>query len=107
MVRVCVMYPSQEGGTFDFDYYRDSHMVLVRQHLEPHGLKKTGIDRGIAGGVGGDADGKAPFICIGSLYFDSAEQYTEAMASVGTVLRDDIPNFTNITPTRQISEVMD
>lgn len=103
MVRVCVMYPSQQGGTFDFDYYRDTHMALVRQHLEPHGLKKTGIEKG----VGGGADGKPPFVCIGSLYFDSAGQYADAMAAVGTVLRDDIANFTNISPTRQISEVVE
>lgn len=103
MVRVCVMYPSTEGGTFDFDYYRDTHMALVRRHLEPHGLKKTGIERG----VGGGADGNPPFVCIGSLHFDSPEQYTDAMASVGSVLRDDLPNFTNITPIRQISEVTD
>ena len=29
------------------------------------------------------------------------------MASSGTVLRDDIPDFTNVTPIRQISEVAD
>ena len=103
MVRVCVMYPNEDGGAFDYDYYRDTHMALVRQHLEPHGLKKTGIEKG----VGGGAEGKAPYVCIGSLYFDSSEQYTKAMASVGTVLRDDIPNFTNLTPIRQISEVLD
>ena len=97
------MYPSQQDGTFDFDYYRDTHMALVRQHLEPHGLKKTGIEKGVGGGT----DGTPPFVCIGSLYFDSADQYTQAMAAVGTVLRDDLPNFTNIVPTRQISEVMD
>ncbi len=103
MVRICVMYANEEGGTFDFDYYRDTHMAMVREHLEPHGLKQTGIEKG----VGGGPDGKAPYLCIGSLYFDSAEQYTAAMAAVGTVLRDDVPNYTNITPTRQISEVLD
>lgn len=103
MVRVSVMYPSQLGGTFDFDYYHDTHMALVRQYLEPYGLKKIGIEKG----VGGGADGMPPFVCIGSLYFDSAEQYTDAMAAVGTVLRDDIQNFTDIISTRRISEVVE
>ena len=78
-------------------------MVLVKEHLGPHGLLKTGIEKGVGGGAGGNA----PYICIGSLYFDSAEQYDKGVAAIGTVLRDDIPNFTNVTPIRQVSEVVD
>ena len=103
MIRICVMYPSGEGAAFNHDYYRDTHMPLVRKHLEPHGLIKTGINKGLPG-----VDGEQPlYMCIGSLFFESAEKYTSAMGFVGTVLRDDIPNFTNITPTRQIFEEVD
>ena len=96
MVRICVMYPNEEGASFNLDYYRDTHMALVHRHLEPHGLIKTGIEKGLAGGPDG---AKAPYMCIGSLYFESMDKYNAAMGAVGTVLRDDIPNFTNVTPT--------
>jgi uncharacterized protein (TIGR02118 family) len=98
------MYPNQEGGTFNHDYYRDTHMALVREHLGPHGLVKIGIEKGLGGGGEGE---QPPYMCIGSLYFDSEEQYRTAMGAVGTVLRDDIPNFTNVTPVRQINEVVE
>ena len=103
MVRIIVMYPNDEGSTFDFNYYRDTHMALVKQHMGPHGLLKTGIERGLAA-----AEGEKPrYVCIGSLYFESEEKYKACAAAVGTVLRDDIPNFTNVTPSRQINEVME
>ncbi len=103
MVRICVMYPNEEGSTFDFSYYRDTHMALVKQHMEPHGLIKIGIETGLALG-----DGEKPrYLCIGSLYFESEEKYKAAAGSVGTALRDDIPNFTNVTPIRQINEVIE
>lgn len=101
------MYPSHPGGTFDFNYYRDTHMGLMRQHPEPHGLKNTNIRRGAAEGVGGGADGISSFICIGSRCFDSARQYIRAMAPVGKAASDDRPNFTNITPTRHICEMVE
>ena len=103
MFRICVMYANEDGAQFDFDYYRDTHMVMVKEHLGPHGLLKTGIEKGVSG----EAGAKAPYICIGSLYFDSADQYEKGVAAIGTVLRDDIPKFTNVTPIRQVSEVVD
>lgn len=104
MVKVCVMYPGTAGGTFNFDYYKDKHMALVKQHLGPHGLIKVGIEKGIGGGNPGDSP---EYLCIGSLYFESEAQYRAAMGAIGPVLRDDIPNFTNVTPVRQVNEVVE
>ena len=103
MYKVSVMYPNQEGAKFDFEYYRTTHMQLVEKHLNSFGLIKTGIDKGISGG----GDQRAPFICIGHLYFETQDDYDKGIAEVGSILRADIPNFTNTTPIRQISEVLD
>jgi len=103
MVRVSVMYPNQEGARFDFDYYRQKHMELVRKSLKPYGLIKTEVDRGISGG----SDQPAPYLCIGHLYFESKEGYDKGMAEVGRTLRGDIPNYTNLTPVRQINDILD
>jgi uncharacterized protein (TIGR02118 family) len=101
MFKVSVMYPNQEGAQFDFQYYHQTHMALVKKHLKPFGLIKIGIEKGLSGG----GDQPAPYICIGSLYFDSADGYDKGIAEVGSILRSDIARFTNVTPIRQISEV--
>jgi len=102
MFKVSVMYPNQEGAQFDLDYYRTKHMDLVVRFLKPFGLVRTEVLRGISGGGGQPA----PYICIGNLYFDTADGYEKGAAASGGALRSDIPNFTNVTPVRQISEVL-
>jgi len=58
------MYPNEEGAKFNIDYYRTTHMELVKKHLKPFGLIKTDVDKGILGG----GDQTTPYICIGNLY---------------------------------------
>lgn len=102
MFKVSVMYPNQENTRFDFEYYRTKHMDLVMRHLTPFGLVRTEVLKGISGG----GDQPAPYICIGNLYFDSANGYEKGVAATGGVLRADIAKFTDITPIRQISEIL-
>ncbi len=103
MFRVSVMYPNREGVKFDIDYYRTKHMELVKNLLKPFGLIKTEVDRGVSGG----GNLSAPFICVGHLYFDSEDGYDRGVAEKGPIIRGDIPHFTNATPIRQISEILD
>lgn len=103
MFKVSVMYPNREGARFDLDYYRTTHMALVAKHLKPFGLIKTEVLRGISGGGGGPA----PYVCIGSLYFETADGYEKGIAASGGALRGDIPHFTDLAPIRQISEVLE
>ncbi len=78
------------------------HQVDVLLHA-PFGLVKTSVDKGISGG----GDEPAPFICMGHVYFEDLEGFEKGMAEAGHLLRGDVLNFTNITPTRQISEILD
>ena len=103
MYKVSVMYPNQERAKFDFKYYQTTHMQLVQKHLKSFGLIKTGVDKGISGG----GDEPPPYICIGHLYFETLDGYDKGIAEVGSILRGDIPNFTDIAPIRQISAVLD
>ena len=102
MYKVSVMYPNQKGARFDFNYYQSEHMDLVKKNLQPFGLVKTDVDKGISGG----GDQPAPYICIGNLYFESRDGYDNGIAEVGSILRGDISKFTDITPIRQISEIL-
>jgi hypothetical protein len=63
MIRVSVMHPSGEGKKFDYDYYVNKHMTLVKNRVGGAGLRRL----------------------------------EELFA--------DVPNFTDITPQVQISEI--
>ena len=102
MFKVSVMYPNQAGGRFDLAYYRTTHMEIVRQHLQAFGLVKTEVLKGLSGGGGQPA----PFVCIGNLYFETADGYEKGVAASKGAIRADIANFTDLTPVRQISEVV-
>ena len=101
MVTVSVMYPNTEGGRFDMPYYRDTHMRLVRELIGP-ALKGLRAELGIGGG----APGSPPtYVALGHLEFDSMDAAGKALQAHGAVLMSDIPNFTNLQPVIQFSEI--
>jgi len=103
MFKVSVMYPNKEGAKFDLDYYRKTHMRLVREAMAPFGLVRTEVEKGI-----GDGAGKpAPYVCVGHLYFEKPDGYEKAIQAAGAKLRADIPNYTNIQPVRQVGELVE
>jgi len=93
MIRVSVMYPKGDDATFDFDYYKTTHMGLVMEHMK---ADRTEVDKCVNG----------PYMCIGHLYFDSMESLQAGMAGAEPVLAD-IPNFTNAEAVMSTSEVLD
>lgn len=100
MIRVSVLYPSGEGKKFDHDYYAKKHMPLAGQLLKP---VRYEIDKGLAGGAPGSP---APFIAACHIYFNSLGDFQNTMGAHGKTLIDDIPNYTNIQPQIQISEIV-
>ena len=103
MIRVTVSYTNKPGGKFDFDYYTTKHMKLVHEKFGPVGLVKTEVDKGLAGGAPG---APAPYVAIGHMVFNSIEDFQKAEQAHGQDLGADIPNFTNIEPQFQISEIV-
>jgi uncharacterized protein (TIGR02118 family) len=102
MIRISVMYPTSEGKKFDYDYYANKHMNgLVRERWGSMGLVK--VDRGVAGGAPG---APAPYTAVGQVYFRSLEDFQKASKAHGKELFADVPNFTDITPQVQISEII-
>ena len=100
MIRVAVLYPNSEGSSFDVDYYINRHMNLVQDRLEPFGLLSWEVDAGL----GGMDNARAPFACIGYMFFNSVEEFEKGISKAGEDLFADVPNYTNITPVIQISE---
>lgn len=102
MVKVTIMYPNGEGHTFDMDYYASKHMPMVAELLGD-AMKKYAIDKGVGGRTPEEA---VPYLAIGYLYFDKLEDYQNAFGPVAEKILNDIPNYTNIQPVVQVSEVM-
>jgi uncharacterized protein (TIGR02118 family) len=103
MIRVSVLYPNQAGKKFDADYYRNSHMRLCNDRFKSFGLLRYEVDKGVAGGAPGAA---APFVGACHFYFNSIAEFQKGMAAHGQELIGDIPNYTDIQPTIQISEIV-
>ncbi|MGE5384670.1 MAG: EthD family reductase [Betaproteobacteria bacterium] len=101
MIKVSVMYPNAEGAKFDFDYYSKSHMPLIRQKLG-EALKGVAVEKGLFGAAGASP----AFIAFGHLYFESLESFRSSFGAHAETFRQDVPNFTDIAPTFQISEVL-
>jgi uncharacterized protein (TIGR02118 family) len=103
MIRVTVLYPNESGKKFDADYYKNKHMKLCEERLKSFGLLRYEVDKGIAGGA---PNAPAPFVGACHLYFNSVEGFQKGMGAHGTEIVADIPNYTNIQPTIQISEIV-
>ena len=103
MICLSVMYPGEPGKRFDHVYYEQKHRPLVMDRLSNHGITRYEILQGLSG----LAPGSEPaFACIGNLYFGAMSDVQGALAAHGPELMADIPNFTDIQPQFQISEVV-
>jgi uncharacterized protein (TIGR02118 family) len=98
MIKLSVMYPQSEGMKFDMDYYRETHIPMVRR-LIGENLRGLSIDLAAVG-----AGLPAPYAVIANLLFESVNTMQAALAEHGPVLMADIPNYTNAQTVIQVSE---
>jgi len=101
MIKVSVLYPHKDGGKFDMNYYVAKHMALVRNRIGGT-LKGIAVEQGLAGGA---PNSPPAFAAMGHLLFESLGDFQAAMTQHGAELMADVPNFTNLQPTIQVSEV--
>jgi uncharacterized protein (TIGR02118 family) len=86
-----------KGGKFDYDYYVSTHMKLVHKLLDPFGLVKTEVDKGI---------GDAPFMAVGHLIFNTIENMQKGLQAHDPDLAADLVNFSDVKPEFQVSEII-
>ncbi len=101
MIKVSVMYPNTPGARFDHDYYRDTHLPLLKARLGDACLYYT-IDRALTG----PADVPAPYVAMCHIFCASLEAFQAAFAPHAEEIVADIANYTDLAPIRQISEVV-
>jgi uncharacterized protein (TIGR02118 family) len=101
-IKVSVLYPSGEGKHFDMNYYSNNHVALLGKLLGD-----AIIGASVENGLGGAAPGvKAPFVAMGNLYFENMESFQNSFGPHAQTIMGDVPNYTNIEPIVQVSEVI-
>jgi uncharacterized protein (TIGR02118 family) len=95
MFKLTVLYPKNDGSTFDMEYYRTKHVPLVNRVLGP---ERVEIDQVVDG----------PYMAVGHFYYPSHEALQAALGGpdVGEAMAD-VPNYTNVDAQLQISEVVE
>lgn len=101
MIKVSVLYPNKPGSKFDMEYYCNKHIPMVRERLGA-ACKSMAVEHGIAGMPPGSAP---TYIAMGHIYCDTAEAFESAFVPHVQEIMGDIPNYTDIEPIIQISEV--
>ena len=101
MIKVSVFYANGEGKHFDIGYYCEKHMTLVQRLCGP-AVKKMAVEQGMSGMAPGSA---APFLAMGHLYFETLDAFQSSFGPHLNEIVSDVPNYTNIEPSIQISEV--
>ncbi len=101
MIKVTVYYPTTPGARFDHDYYRDRHMPLVAAKMGAH-LDHYPIERGLGGAAPGDPP---PFVAAGNMFCASLDAFQAGMGPHVAEIMADIPDYTDIAPVIQISEL--
>ena len=104
MIQVSVVYPQQDGSTFDEKYFLEKHMPMLRQRLTPREMVRDEVYKGVSGP---DPSQPPTYVFAAYLYFNTVEAVHEAFKAEAREVMGDIPNYTNISPIIQISESVD
>jgi uncharacterized protein (TIGR02118 family) len=102
VIAVSILYSNEPGCTFDFDYYRDRHMPMIKEKMAG-ACSHFKILKGVAGGTPGQP---ATYVAMGHLFFQSVDAFLAAFSPHAREIAADIPRYTNVTPVVQISEVL-
>jgi uncharacterized protein (TIGR02118 family) len=101
MIKVNIFYPNQEGGRFDLEYYLTTHMPMAIEKLGSS-LKGVSIEHGVSGTQPGT---QPAYVVMCNYTFDSVEAFLAAFIPHAQALQGDIPNYTDIEPAIQFSEI--
>jgi uncharacterized protein (TIGR02118 family) len=101
MIKITILYPKTEGGRFDLDYYLGTHMPLSISLLGP-AMQSITVERGVSPGQPWP---DATFHAIASFVCESREAYEQAFFPHMETLQADMPNYTDIAPVIQVSEI--
>jgi uncharacterized protein (TIGR02118 family) len=104
MYILTVHYPKSEGATFDFEYFRSTHVPAVGKAFGPFGLGYGSVLRGEQSIDGGEP----AFFATMILSFPTEQNARDAVASdAGKAALADAVTFTNVTPLMQFDSAVE
>ena len=101
MIKVSVFYPNEEGKKFDMEYYCNEHIPMVLGKLGD-ACRGVTVEQGLGGVQPGSP---AIYIAMGHLLFESIEAFQAAFGPHAKEIMGDMPNYAEVQPLIQISEV--
>ena len=102
MIKVSVFYPHEENKPFDLNYYMEKHIPMVIELLGDN-LKGATIEKGL----GGPESGSSPtYVVMTNMYFDSVADFENSFGPNADTIMGDKPNYTEVDPIIQMSEVI-
>ena len=101
-IKVSVLYPNDNGKSFNMDYYCNKHVPMVAGLLGDAVIGAS-VEQGLGGG---EPDQPATYVAMGNLYFKTMESFENSFGPNAEKIMGDILNYTDIEPVIQISEVM-
>jgi uncharacterized protein (TIGR02118 family) len=93
-----VLYPTEDGTTFDHAYYASTHMEIVSEHMAPH-YEQVLVTKGLAGGP----DTPPGYHAVATFLFADKAALDACLAAAGPAVGD-IPNFYSGQPQMLIGE---
>ena len=102
MIKVTILYPNTPDARFDFDYYVKTHMPMSIRLLGPR-IRSVSVERGIEAAEPGVPPA---FVALCHFTCDSRQSFEAAFLPQAAVLQGDMPNYTDIVPIIQFSEIM-
>jgi len=101
MIKVSILYPKKPGSHFDSNHYMKVHMPMATELLTP-ALVAVSVEIGVSGAT---PEQSPAFWAICGFTCESVQAFTEAFLPHAAKLQGDIPNYTDIEPIIQISQL--
>lgn len=104
MIKISILYPTNQDSQFDMAYYLKIHMPMAIERLSAGpGFRGVSVERGLTGSI---PDSMPNYVAMCHYLFDSLENFMESFGSHAETLQGDMLNYTDIEPIIQISEVV-
>ncbi len=101
MIRVTGFYRWVEGARFDHAYFNSEHGRITREALSSLGLLRLESDQFLLP----NTPHVGEIVATTNAYFPDLQTAQAALATAGSVLMADVPNYTNLTPEIRLSRV--
>ena len=103
MVNISILYPTTSDGHFDMKYYLETHMPLSIEKLSKgKGFKAVSVERGIDLA---EPKIESTYHAVCHYTFETTQDFLEVFLPNAEELQGDIPNYTNIEPIIQVTQI--